>query len=111
MDTVTQALDGHIRYEWIKDLGSGTFGAVQLCKDKQSPEPKPVAVKLIPRGPKTVTEYVISEIRNFRCVYKPADAYWFSMYPRHATSRPVVKKLISPMPNVTGKLEEGFVCL
>lgn len=67
MDGVVHALDGHTRYERMKDLGSGTFGAVQLCKDKQSPD-KPVACKLIPRGPKTVTEYVISEIRNFRCV-------------------------------------------
>jgi hypothetical protein len=66
MDGVQHALDGHPRYERMKDLGSGTFGAVQLCKDKQSPD-KPVACKLIPRGPKTVTEYVISEIRNFRC--------------------------------------------
>lgn len=65
MENVGHALDGHPRYERMKDLGSGTFGAVQLCKDKQNPD-KPVAVKLIPRGPKTVTEYVISEIRNFR---------------------------------------------
>lgn len=68
MDAVATALAGHHRYERVKDLGSGTFGAVQLCKDKQSPD-KPVAVKLIPRGSMTVTEYVISEIRNFRYAY------------------------------------------
>ena len=66
MENVERALDGHGRYERVKDLGSGTFGAVQLCKDKQTADTY-VAVKLIPRGPKTVTEYVISEIRNFRC--------------------------------------------
>lgn len=66
MENAKHALDGHPRYERVKDLGSGTFGAVQLCNDKRAPGTQ-VAVKLIARGPSTVTEYVISEIRNFRC--------------------------------------------
>lgn len=74
-----KALDDHPRYQRLKDLGSGTFGTVQLCDDLRNPRPdgppSKVAVKLIPRGPSTVTEYVISEIRNFRCVL-------LSIYPR-----------------------------
>lgn len=64
-DLSKKALDNHPRYHRLKDLGSGTFGTVQLCDDLRNP-PSKVAVKLIPRGASTVTEYVISEIRNFR---------------------------------------------
>eukprot|EP01025_Chloroclados_australasicus_P007741 TRINITY_DN12572_c0_g1_i1.p1 TRINITY_DN12572_c0_g1~~TRINITY_DN12572_c0_g1_i1.p1 ORF type:complete len:113 (-),score=9.09 TRINITY_DN12572_c0_g1_i1:17-355(-) len=67
---VKYALKDHPRYERIKDLGSGTFGTVQLCKDKRNKDAQ-VAVKLIQRGPKTVTDYVISEVRNFRVLLHP----------------------------------------
>jgi hypothetical protein len=72
---IKMALDNHPRYRRVKDLGSGTFGTVQLCDDLRNP-PAKVAVKLIPRGPSTVTEYVISEIRNFRCAV--STSYLFS---------------------------------
>lgn len=40
----------HPRYEKIKDLNSGTFGFVQLCKDKRTGEV--LAIKFIERGEK-----------------------------------------------------------
>lgn len=77
-DTSKSALDGHPRYRKVKDLGSGTFGSVVLCDDLRNP-PSQVAVKLIPRGPSSVTEYVVSEIRNFR--FAPLSAYFGSLRP------------------------------
>eukprot|EP00983_Pelagomonas_calceolata_P129766 1161634-Pelagomonas_calceolata.AAC.3 len=43
-------LDNHPKYEKVKDLNSGTFGFVQLCKDKTTNEL--VAIKFIERGDK-----------------------------------------------------------
>ena len=40
----------HSKYEKIRDLNSGTFGFVQLCKDKTTNEL--VAIKFIERGDK-----------------------------------------------------------
>ena len=59
------ALNNHKRYTREKDLGSGTFGIVQLCKDAENRDAL-VAVKLIPRGERTITDYVESEVKNFR---------------------------------------------
>eukprot|EP00892_Ulva_mutabilis_P010117 jgi/Ulvmu1/7478/UM037_0021.1 len=69
-DVSKGALEGHPRYRRVKDLGSGTFGSVVLCDDLRNP-PSQVAIKLIPRGPSSVTEYVVSEIRNFRLLLHP----------------------------------------
>ncbi|PNH07033.1 Serine/threonine-protein kinase SRK2C [Tetrabaena socialis] len=45
-----EPLVGHPRYEKIKDLNSGTFGFVQLARDKATGETW--AVKFIERGDK-----------------------------------------------------------
>eukprot|EP00955_Chlamydomonas_euryale_P055884 356243-Chlamydomonas_euryale.AAC.6 len=45
-----EPLSGHPKYEKIKDLNSGTFGFVQLCRDKASGEL--CAIKFIERGEK-----------------------------------------------------------
>jgi serine/threonine-protein kinase SRK2 len=58
----------HPRYEKIRDLNSGTFGFVQLARDKQTGEL--IAVKFIERGDK-VTKYVEREIINHRCLVHP----------------------------------------
>eukprot|EP00877_Chromochloris_zofingiensis_P012447 jgi/Chrzof1/7456/Cz02g24200.t1 len=63
-----EPLDGHPRYEKIRDLNSGTFGFVQLARDKQTGEL--IAVKFIERGDK-VTKYVEREIINHRCLVHP----------------------------------------
>ena len=76
---VKNALNNHMRYTREKDLGSGTFGSVQLCKDAKNRDAL-VAVKLIPRGERTITDYVESEVKNFRyenlptCNHRTADA-------------------------------------
>lgn len=63
-----EPLEGHPRYEKIRDLNSGTFGFVQLARDKQSGEL--TAIKFIERGDK-VTKYVEREIDNHRCLVHP----------------------------------------
>lgn len=45
-----EPLQGHPKYEKIKDLNSGTFGFVQLCKNKL--DNTDVAIKFIERGDK-----------------------------------------------------------
>lgn len=45
-----EPLEGHARYEKIKDLNSGTFGFVQLAKEKATGEI--IAIKFIERGEK-----------------------------------------------------------
>lgn len=45
-----EPLQGHPKYEKVKELNSGTFGFVQLCKDKTTNEL--VAIKFIERGDK-----------------------------------------------------------
>lgn len=67
---VTHALDGHPRYAWQQELGRGTFGTVGLCKDMKN-NGSLVAIKLIQRGPNTITDYVESEVLNFRCALVP----------------------------------------
>lgn len=63
-----EPLEGSTRYEKIRDLNSGTFGFVQLARDKASGEL--VAIKFIERGEK-VTKYVEREILNHRCLMHP----------------------------------------
>lgn len=63
-----EPLEGHPRYEKIRDLNSGTFGFVQLARDKQTGEL--IACKFIERGDK-VTKYVEREILNHRCLVHP----------------------------------------
>ncbi|KAG2451391.1 hypothetical protein HYH02_003992 [Chlamydomonas schloesseri] len=63
-----EPLVGHPRYEKIKDLNSGTFGFVQLARDKLTGETW--AVKFIERGDK-ITKYVEREIINHRCLVHP----------------------------------------
>ena len=41
-------LKGHARYEKVQDLSAGSFGFVQLCRNKQTGEL--VAIKLMERG-------------------------------------------------------------
>ena len=48
--TRAEPLHGHPKYEKIKDLNSGTFGFVQLCKNKL--DNSDVAIKFIERGDK-----------------------------------------------------------
>jgi serine/threonine-protein kinase SRK2 len=48
--TRAEPLESHPKYEKVKDLNSGTFGFVQLCKDKTTNEL--VAIKFIERGDK-----------------------------------------------------------
>lgn len=56
-------LSGAARYEKIRDLNSGSFGFVQLAKDKLTG--KKVAIKFIDRGDK-VNKHVKNEILNHR---------------------------------------------
>lgn len=63
-------LDGHPRYQKIRDLNQGTFGFVQLAWDKKSNPPQQVAVKFMERGEK-VTKYVEAEILNHRMLLHP----------------------------------------
>ncbi|MEW5304040.1 MAG: hypothetical protein WDW38_003165 [Sanguina aurantia] len=63
-----EPLEGHARYEKIKDLNSGTFGFVQLAKEKATGEI--IAIKFIERGEK-ITKYVEREIINHRCLVHP----------------------------------------
>eukprot|EP01023_Acetabularia_acetabulum_P053797 TRINITY_DN6035_c0_g2_i1.p1 TRINITY_DN6035_c0_g2~~TRINITY_DN6035_c0_g2_i1.p1 ORF type:complete len:347 (+),score=61.00 TRINITY_DN6035_c0_g2_i1:322-1362(+) len=59
----------HPKYEKIKDLNQGTFGFVQLCKNKTTKEK--VAVKFIQRGEEHVTKYVDRELLNHRILIHP----------------------------------------
>lgn len=63
-----EPLQHHPKYEKVKDLNSGTFGFVQLCKDKTTGEL--TAIKFIERGEK-VTKYVEREIINHRSLMHP----------------------------------------
>lgn len=64
------SLEGHPRYEKIRDLNQGTFGFVQLAWDKKSNPRQQVAVKFMERGEK-VTKYVEREIINHRMLVHP----------------------------------------
>ncbi|KAI3438615.1 hypothetical protein D9Q98_001038 [Chlorella vulgaris] len=63
-----EPLEGHVRYQKIKDLNSGTFGFVQLALDRTTG--RNVAIKFIERGDK-VTKYVEREIINHRQLVHP----------------------------------------
>ncbi|GAX81597.1 hypothetical protein CEUSTIGMA_g9025.t1 [Chlamydomonas eustigma] len=63
-----EPLLGHPTYEKIKDLNSGTFGFVQLCRNKITKEQ--CAIKFIERGDK-ITKYVEREIINHRTLIHP----------------------------------------
>lgn len=63
-----EPLLGHPKYEKIKDLNSGTFGFVQLCRDKT--DGHECAIKFIERGDK-ITKYVEREIVNHRTLIHP----------------------------------------
>jgi len=58
----------HPRYETIQYLNSGTFGFVQLCKDKRTGEQ--VAIKFMQRGDR-ITKHVEREILNHRILNHP----------------------------------------
>lgn len=59
-----EPLDGlqRSRYSKIKDINSGSYGFVQLCRDSRTNEQ--VAVKFIERGEKVVT----IKLRNYHSV-------------------------------------------
>ncbi|KAL6750394.1 Snf1-like ser/thr protein kinase [Haematococcus lacustris] len=61
-------LAGHERYEKIQDLSSGSFGFVQLARNKATGEQ--VAIKFIERGDR-VNKYVEAEILNHRSLRHP----------------------------------------
>lgn len=61
-------MQGNPRYEKIKDLNSGTFGFVQLARDRVTGEVW--AIKFIERGEK-ITKYVEREIINHRLLVHP----------------------------------------
>lgn len=63
-----EPLEGHPKYQKVKDLNSGTFGFVQLALDKTTG--RQVAIKFIERGDK-VTKYVEREILNHRQLVHP----------------------------------------
>jgi len=63
-----EPLDGHSKYEKVRDLNSGTFGFVQLARDRRTGEL--LAVKFIERGEK-ISRYVEREILNHRCLHHP----------------------------------------
>ncbi|KAL4425749.1 hypothetical protein ABPG75_009765 [Micractinium tetrahymenae] len=63
-----EPLNGHTKYQKIKDLNSGTFGFVQLALDRTTG--RNVAIKFIERGDK-VTKYVEREIINHRQLVHP----------------------------------------
>ncbi|KAK1355044.1 Serine/threonine-protein kinase SRK2B [Heracleum sosnowskyi] len=56
------------KYEFVKDVGVGSFGLAKLMRDKETKEL--VAVKFIERGPK-VNENVAREIINHRSIRHP----------------------------------------
>eukprot|EP01026_Neomeris_dumetosa_P027942 TRINITY_DN2266_c0_g1_i1.p1 TRINITY_DN2266_c0_g1~~TRINITY_DN2266_c0_g1_i1.p1 ORF type:complete len:359 (-),score=38.18 TRINITY_DN2266_c0_g1_i1:287-1363(-) len=64
MDNFETEMKNHPRYDFVKGLNQGAFGSVILCHDKT--HDKQVAVKLLPRGRKSVTKYVVREIMNHR---------------------------------------------
>lgn len=64
----SEPLAGHPRYELVRDLNSGTFGFVQLARDKATGEVW--AIKFIERGEK-ITKYVEREIVNQRLLVHP----------------------------------------
>ncbi|WOG94132.1 hypothetical protein DCAR_0313425 [Daucus carota subsp. sativus] len=56
------------KYEFVRDIGSGSFGLTKLMKNKETKEL--VAVKCIEKGPQ-VNENVAKEINNHRSVRHP----------------------------------------
>jgi len=63
-----EPLDNHPKYDKVRDINSGTFGFVQLARDRRTGEL--VAVKFIERGEK-ISRYVEREILNHRCLHHP----------------------------------------
>ncbi|TYK05391.1 serine/threonine-protein kinase SRK2H-like [Cucumis melo var. makuwa] len=61
------------KYEFIKELGAGSFGVANLCRDKKRGEL--VAIKFIERGP-TIDENVEREIVNHRLLQHPNVIYF-----------------------------------
>eukprot|EP01025_Chloroclados_australasicus_P017921 TRINITY_DN1920_c0_g1_i4.p2 TRINITY_DN1920_c0_g1~~TRINITY_DN1920_c0_g1_i4.p2 ORF type:complete len:401 (-),score=37.36 TRINITY_DN1920_c0_g1_i4:292-1338(-) len=59
-------LESHPKYQFVRPLNAGAFGSVVLCTDKVTGDA--VAVKLQPRGRKSVSKYVVREIMNHRCL-------------------------------------------
>jgi serine/threonine-protein kinase SRK2 len=56
-----EPLEGNPRYEFVRKLGQGSSGFVQLAKDRQTSEL--VAIKFIPRGwDGKQTKYVAREL-------------------------------------------------
>ncbi|KAL0544594.1 hypothetical protein IC582_019711 [Cucumis melo] len=65
------------KYEFIKELGAGSFGVANLCRDKKRGEL--VAIKFIERGP-TIDENVEREIVNHRLLQHPNVIYFKEVF-------------------------------
>ncbi|XP_050945305.1 serine/threonine-protein kinase SRK2B-like isoform X2 [Cucumis melo] len=65
------------KYEFIKELGAGSFGVANLCRDKKRGEL--VAIKFIERGP-TIDENVEREIVNHRLLPHPNVIYFKEVF-------------------------------
>lgn len=57
------------RYKALKVLGSGSFGTVVLALDKETKEE--VAIKLLARGPNSITRHVQRELVNHSVLKHP----------------------------------------
>jgi len=63
-----EPLERHNKYEKVRDINSGTFGFVQLARNRHTGEL--LAVKFLERGDK-ISRYVEREILNHRCLHHP----------------------------------------
>lgn len=63
MENMANPLEGHIRYEMVKNLGKGSQGSVVLANDKFTNDK--VAIKFLPRGAQ-MNEKVQRELLNHR---------------------------------------------
>eukprot|EP00210_Caulerpa_lentillifera_P003141 g3001.t1 len=70
-------LDGHSRYEKIRDLSSGSFGFVMKARNKKND--REYAVKFLPRG-NTIQRYVLREILNHRALRHPHVVQFFEVF-------------------------------
>ncbi|KAK9810565.1 hypothetical protein WJX73_001103 [Symbiochloris irregularis] len=67
-DAQKMPLQNHPKYEWIRDLNAGTYGFVQLAREKQTGQE--VAIKFLERGDK-ITKSVEREISNHSNLLHP----------------------------------------
>eukprot|EP00884_Botryococcus_braunii_P022447 jgi/Botrbrau1/8887/Bobra.0148s0007.1 len=73
-------LEGHPRYEKVRDLNSGAFGFVVLARDKETKEQ--VAIKFLAKGPK-ITKYVGREILNHSRLLHPHIVKFHEVFLTH----------------------------